>query len=454
MTNFPTPSPTPSPTPGPRPGPKPGPLPGVGSRPTPSPRPAIPSVARPMKNDPAKWGRIDADGTVFVRTADGEREIGSWQAGTPEEGLAHYGTRFDDLATEVELLETRLAAHPDDANSIQETASQLRGTLPKASVIGDLEALDRRLASIMEHSEAAGEQAKAERAKRREQAIARKEALAGEAEELAENSTDWKVVGDRMRDILEEWKTIRGIDRKTDDTLWKRYSRARDAFNRRRGSHFADLDRDRATARRAKEALVERAEALKESTDWNETANAFRDLMKEWKAAGRAPREVDDKLWDAFRGAQDHFFNARNAVNSERDKEFVANATAKDELIAAYDSQIDPAKGLDTARAKLRELQEKWEEIGYVPRGQVREYEDKIAVFEKRVSDAEESQWRRTDPEAQARANQFLAKVEEFTAQAEAAEAKGNAKKATKLREQAAQWQEWADTAAKAVEDL
>ncbi|QGU04826.1 hypothetical protein CETAM_07860 [Corynebacterium comes] len=407
-----------------------------------------------MKNDPAKWGRIDADGTVFVRTADGEREIGSWQAGTPEEGLAHYGTRFDDLATEVELLETRLAAHPDDANSIQETASQLRGTLPKASVIGDLEALDRRLASIMEHSEAAGEQAKAERAKRREQAIARKEALAGEAEELAENSTDWKVVGDRMRDILEEWKTIRGIDRKTDDTLWKRYSRARDAFNRRRGSHFADLDRDRATARRAKEALVERAEALKESTDWNETANAFRDLMKEWKAAGRAPREVDDKLWDAFRGAQDHFFNARNAVNSERDKEFVANATAKDELIAAYDSQIDPAKGLDTARAKLRELQEKWEEIGYVPRGQVREYEDKIAVFEKRVSDAEESQWRRTDPEAQARANQFLAKVEEFTAQAEAAEAKGNAKKATKLREQAAQWQEWADTAAKAVEDL
>lgn len=453
MTNSPTPSPTPGPKPGARPGPKPGPVPGAGSRPTPSPRPAA-TVVRPVKNDPAEWGRVDADGTVYVKTADGEREIGSWQAGPPEEGLAHYGTRFEDLATEVELLETRLTAHPDDANSIKETAAQLRATLPTAAVIGDLQALDERLVTIMEHSEAAGEQARADRARRREQAIARKEALAGEAEELAETSTDWKTAGDRMRDILEEWKTIRGIDRKTDDTLWKRYSRARDAFNRRRGSHFAELDRGRVAARRAKEALVERAEALKDSTDWNETARAFRDLMKEWKAAGRAPREVDDKLWDAFRGAQDHFFNARNSVTAERDKEFTANATAKDELLAEYESQIDPAKGLDTARAKLRELQEKWEQIGYVPRGQVRDYEDKIAAVEKRVSDAEESQWRRTDPEAQARANQFLVKVEEFTAQAEAAEARGNATKAAKLREQAAQWQEWADTAARAVEDL
>ncbi|MCS5479168.1 DUF349 domain-containing protein [Corynebacterium sp. YIM 101645] len=454
MTNSPTPSPTPGPKPGPRPGPKPGPLPGVGSRPTPSPRPAAPAVVRPVKNDPAKWGRIDADGTVYVKTADGEREIGSWQAGTPEEGLAHYGTRFDDLATEVELLETRLSAHPDDANAIKETAAQLRETLPTAAAIGDLTALDKRLVTIMEHSEAAGEQARADRARRREQAIARKEALAGEAEELAENSTDWKPAGDRLRAILDEWKTIRGIDRRTDDTLWKRYSRARDAFNRRRGSHFAELDRGRAAARRAKEALVERAEAIKDSTDWNETARAFRDLMKEWKAAGRAPREVDDKLWDAFRGAQDHFFNARNAVTAERDKEFVANAEAKDNLLAEYDAQIDPAKDLEGARAKLRDLQEKWEEIGYVPRGQVREYEDRIAAVEKRVADAEESQWRRTDPEAQARANQFLVKVEEFTTQAEAAEAKGNATKAAQLRDQAAQWQEWADAAVKAVEDL
>lgn len=256
-----------------------------------------------------------------------------------------------------------------------------------------------------------------------------------------------------MRAILEEWKTIRGIDRKTDDGLWKRYSRARDSFNRRRGAHFAELDRGRATARRTKEALVERAEAMKDSTDWNETARAFRDLMQEWKAAGRAPREVDDKLWSQFRAAQDHFFDARSAVNAERDREFSTNAAAKDALIAEYSPQIDPTKDLDKARAKLTELQEKWEQIGYVPRERINEFENKIGDLEQRVVDAADAQWRRTDPAAQARAEQFTAKVEEFTAQAAAAEAKGKTKQAEKLRAQAAQWQEWAETAVNAVED-
>src|SRR5699024_8221666 len=162
--------------------------------------------------------------------------------------------------------------------------------------------------------------------------IEKKEKLAAEAEEIAENSEDWKVAGDRIRTILDEWKQIRGIDRKTDDQLWKRYSRARDSFNRRRGSHFAELDRNRASARAAKEALIEEAEALQHSTDWGGTAAAYRDLMSRWKEAGRAPREIDDKLWKRFKGAQDTFFAARNAVNAERDKEFEANAEAKEAL--------------------------------------------------------------------------------------------------------------------------
>lgn len=456
MTTPANPSPRPSntPKPGPRPTPgtmpKPGPRPGAGtSRPAPSPVP----VAAPPKNDPAKFGRVAEDGSVFVTTAAGERQIGSWQAGTPAEGLAHYGARFDDLATEVELLEARLKAHPEEAANIRKQAEELRASLPEAAVIGDLDALDARLGAVISHSEAAGEKARARQEQRREEDMARKERLAEEAEEIAANSTDWKIGGDRIRAILDEWKTIRGVDRKTDDALWKRYSRARDAFNRRRGSHFADLDRQRGEAKRKKEALVERAQALQNSTDWNETARAYRDLMSEWKAAGRAPREVDDKLWAQFRAAQDHFFGARDAVNAERDEEFAANAAAKDALLAEYDEQIDPAKGLDGAKAKLRELQDKWDEIGYVPRGQVREYEDKITAVEKRVADAEDAQWRRTDPEAQARAAQFQAKVDDLTAQAESAEAKGKAKQAAQLREQAAQWAEWAETAANALED-
>ncbi|AEX72352.1 hypothetical protein CDCE8392_1364 [Corynebacterium diphtheriae CDCE 8392] len=114
---------------------------------------------------------------------------------------------------------------------------------------------------------------------------------------------------------------------------------------------------------------------------------------------------------------------------------------------------IDPAQGLESAREKLRELQEKWEAIGYVPRNRVREYEEKIANLEKRVTEAADAQWRRTDPAAQARAAQFISKVEEFTAQAAEAEVKGNTKKAEQLRAQAEQWQEWADAAINAVEN-
>jgi len=427
---------------------KPGPRPGAAAKTvTPAPLPAR------EPSDPSKFGRVDEDGNVFLTRGGQERQIGSWQAGTPAEGLAHYGQRYDDLVTEVELIETRLRAHPEDADALRKSAETLKASLADAAVIGDIDAVEARLDKAIDATDTAREKAKEQKAQRREQAIARKEALAAEAEDLAENSTEWKAAGDRIRAILEEWRGIRGIDRATDDELWKRYSRARDSFNRRRGSHFAELDRNRAQARKIKEELVERAEALKDSTDWGHTARAYRDLMTEWKAAGRAPREVDDKLWERFRAAQDHFFEARNAINAERDREFEANAEAKDALIAEYDSLIDPAKGLGAAKAKLRELQDKWDEIGFVPRGRVREFEDKIGSIEKRVSEAEDSRWRKTDPAQQDKVNQFQVKADDFTKQAEAAEAKGDATKAASLREQAKQWQEFADVAAKAVNE-
>ncbi|MCQ9342446.1 DUF349 domain-containing protein [Corynebacterium kozikiae] len=444
---------SPTPKPGPRPGTGARPRPGAGTGPRPSAAASATKAHPPVASDPSKFGRVDAEGNVFLTVDGQERQIAQWQAGTPEEGLRHFGARFDDLATEVSLMETRLNTSPEDAKHLKAKAEELIKQLPEAAVIGDIKALQARLETVVSSADAAGEQAEAAKQARRAEAIARKEALLTEAEQLAEESTDWKQAGDRIRDILQEWKTIKGIDRKTDDALWKRYSRARDAFNRRRGSHFADLDRSRAAARKVKEELVAQAEALRESTDWNETAAKFRELMGSWKKAGRAQREVDDKLWGLFKAAQDAFFEARNAATNERDREFQANADAKNALLEQYDSLIDPTKDLEGARAKLRELQEKWEEIGFVPRNQVREFEDKIAALEARVEQAADAQWRRTDPEAQARARQFLDKVEEFKAQADAAKAKGNEKKAAELLAQAQQWQEWADAAVNAVEN-
>lgn len=243
-----------------------------------------------------EWGRIDEAGTVFVRTAEGEREVGSWQAGDAEAGLAYYIRRYDDLQTEINLLAKRLESGAGDPKATKSQAMTLHASLPTVAAVGDLATLDTQLVALITAADAKmGELAEARDAARAE-AIAKKEALATEAETIAESSTQWKAAGDRLRQILDEWKTIRGVDRKTDEQLWRRFSKARDAFNRRRGSHFANLDRQRGVAKSRKQELVEEAEKLVESDDWGPTAGRYKDLMVEWKAAGRAPKKADDAV--------------------------------------------------------------------------------------------------------------------------------------------------------------
>jgi len=400
--------------------------------------------------DPARWGRVDAEGTIYVRTADGERSVGSWQAGAPTEGLAHFARRFDDLLTEVELLAARLAAGGGDPKHALHSARTLRDGLTDAAVVGDVVGLRGWLDQLVADAEQAIGAARSARDAQRTAAIARKEQLAAEAEQLAAEATQWKQAGDRFKTILDEWRTVRGIDRKTDELLWKRFSKAREAFNRRRGSHFADLDRQRASAKNRKEELVAEAEKLAEADDWGPTAARFRDLMTEWKAAGRAQKDADDTLWQRFRGAQDAFFARRNASFSERDAEFVANAEAKKALLIEAET-IDTADP-GTARAALRAIHERWEEIGKVPREEIRPLEARLRAVEDRVRESAERHWRRSDPEAEARVAQFRDRVTQFEAQAAKARAAGDARRAEQAQQQADQWREWLTTAEQAVQ--
>ena len=439
-TPVPTPESTAAPTPAPRP------MPG---KPRPMPRPNAPAAAPllPPVSDPRKFGRVADDGTVYLITAAGERMIGSWQAGESEAAFAHFGRRFDDLATEITLMETRLASGSGDARKIRAAAAALAESLSTASVLGDVDALAARLAVITDHADEAAQAERARRDEHRAAQTARKEALAAEAEDLAANATQWKTAGDRMRTILDEWRTITGLDRKTDDALWKRYSAARDAFNRRRGAHFSELDKERAGARQAKERLCERAEELSASTDWAPTAAKFRNLLDEWKAAGRAAKEVDETLWQRFKKAQDTFFAARNAVSAERDAEFAANTEAKERLLAEAE-KIDVSNP-KAAQAALRAITDKWDDTGKASRERGPDLERRLRAIEKKVRDAADAG--RVDPEAQARAEQFRARVEQFERQAEKAEAAGRTKEAAEARASAEQWREWASAAAQAV---
>ncbi|OBI60174.1 DUF349 domain-containing protein [Mycobacterium sp. E796] len=429
-----------SPKPVPRPGPRPGPRPV-----SPGPRPA-PVAAHPS-SDPHRFGRVDDDGTVWLISSAGERIVGSWQAGDREAAFAHFGRRFDDLSTEVTLMEERLVSGTGDARKIRAHASALSETLPTASVLGDVDGLAARLAGLVERADAAIAEGRSKREEHRAAQTARKEALAAEAEDLAANATQWKAAGDRLRAILDEWKTISGLDRKVDDALWKRYSAARDTFNRRRGSHFAELDRERSGVRQSKERLCERAEELSYSTDWTATSAEFRKLLTEWKAAGRATREIDDALWRRFKAAQDCFFTARNAAAAEKDAEFRANATAKEALLAEAE-KIDTSN-LDAARAALRSIADKWDAIGKVPRERSAELERRLRAVEKKVREAGDADW--SDPQAQARAEQFRTRAEQYEQQAQKAAAAGRTKEADEARANAEQWRQWADAAAAAL---
>ena len=384
---------------------------------------------------------------MWLISSAGERVIGSWQAGDTEAAYAHFGRRFDDLSTEVALMESRLVRAPATPARSSRPRRRWPKACPRAAVLGDVDALAARLTTILEHADTAAAAEKAKREEHRAAQTARKEALAAEAEELAANSTQWKAAGDRLREILEEWRTISGLDRKTDDALWKRYSAARETFNRRRGSHFAELDRERAGARQAKEALCERAEELADSTDWGPTARRLPRPADRVEGGGPcAAKDVDDALWQRFKAAQDTFFTARNAVSAERDAEFRANADAKEALLAEAE-KLDTCD-LDAARAALRAISDKWDAIGKVPRERSADLERRLRAVEKKVRDAPSHG---VDPEAQARADQFRDRAEQYERQAEKAAAAGRTKDAEEARANAEQWRQWADAAAEAL---
>ena len=416
---------------------------------------AGPGAAGTAGGGPASFGRVDSDGTVYVRTADGERSVGQVPGVPAEEAMAFYTRRYEALDLEVSLLERRVATgalSPDDAAGSVKT---VRNAVDGARAVGDLDSLLARLDALAPKLAEQRAARRAEKAKASEAARAAKEAFVVEAEKLAAGN-DWRGGVNRFRSLLDQWKTLPRLDRATDDALWHRFSSARTTYTRRRKAQFAQQNEQREAARGVKEQLAVEAEALAGSTDWGPTTGAYRDLMQRWKDAGPGPRGADEALWRRFRGAQDTFFAAKTAAMAEQDAEFRVNAEAKEKLLAEAEAKLpvtDPAAG----RALYRELIERWSALGKVPRESIRPLENRLRAIEEAVGNAEQERWRRTNPEARARAEETAAKLEAQIAQlaqrAEKAAANGDDKAASEARASAATYQEWLVQARKAVED-
>ena len=384
-----------------------------------------------------EWGRVADDGTVFVRTTDGERSVGQYPEGTPEEALKFFTDRFDALSFEVGLLEQRIRAGVLSPEEATDSVKTVREQVTEANAVGDLISLGARLdalAPVIAEQRAAR---KAERAAKAEESRAEKERIVAEAEKLAQG-TDWRNGANRLRDLLTLWKSLPRLDRASDDTLWRRFSSARTAYTRRRKVHFAEQHEKREVARVIKERLADSAEELVTSTEWGPTSGAFRDLMREWKAAGPAPRDADDALWQRFRSAQDSFFGARDAANAKLDEEFAANATVKEALLVEAEALL-PVTDLDAAKRSFRTIADRWDAAGKVPRERMKDLEGRIRKVEQAIRSMEDDQWRRSDPEKSARAGDMVSQLETAIASIQAdldkARAAGDPKRVAELEE-------------------
>ncbi|WP_229116088.1 DUF349 domain-containing protein [Parenemella sanctibonifatiensis] len=420
-------------------------------------RPGSGKMGRMTSQEPQSFGRADADGTVHVRTSDGERTVGQVPDATPEEAMAFYTRRYAALETQVQLLADRIRSgriSPDEARKSIKTE---REAILTANAVGDLEGLAARLDALtplLKEQAQARKQAKAEQ---NEQTKHAKEEMVGQAEKIAAGN-DWRGGVNKFRDLLEKWKALPRIDKATDDELWHRFSSARTTYTRRRKAQFAQQAEDREGARKTKEAIIAEAETLAGSTEWGDTARSFRDLMQRWKAAGPAPREVDDKLWAKFRGLQDQFFDARNAAMAEQDEQFRGNQAAKEELLDKAEAEVLPVKDLERSKAAYRRFLDAWAELGKVPRDAIKPLDNRVRALEKGIKEAEDEQWRRTDPEARERAegtasmlNAQIAKLEKDLA---SYESRGDDKRAKEARASIETYRSWVDQAEKAAAEF
>ena len=346
-------------------------------------------------------------------------------------------TAQEDATPTIDLFATRLPQL--SVREIDSTLSSISESLTEPAAVGDLEGLRARFAALKTVAAERREAVSAERAAAKEQALKERTAIVERAEAIAEQDparTQWKNSGAELRELLESWKAAqrRGprLDRPTEDGLWKRFSHARTTFDRHRRQFFSELDAKQAQVRAAKEALIKRAEEMQTSTDWAGTSAKYRDLLAEWKKAGRASRKEDDALWARFRAAQQVFYDARRAKDEAVDAEFAENLKVKEALVAKAEALL-PIKDIKAAKKALRPIQDAWEEAGRVPRGAVRRIEGRMRAVEDAIREAENAEWRRTDPETKARAEGLAGQLQDAIAGLEkdlaAAQAAGDAKK-------------------------
>lgn len=424
------------------------------SKPTP-PVPAPPRVPMPPKTplqakpaapvvpvaaaDSADWGRVADDGTVEVREGDTWRVVGQYPDGTPDEALAYFVRKFDELAFKVHTLEQRHQTGGASAAELTTQAKHLVTEATDAAAVGDLASLQDRLKTL---TEALAEASKIEAEQAKElvdKAIADRTALVESIEAVAArdlSNVQWKQITEEVTGLFDAWQAQQQsgprLPKGISQQLWKRFRDARSVVDKQRRAFYAELDESHKAARDRKTRLIERAEAL--APKGVDGIPAYRALLDEWKASGRAGRKADDALWARFKAAGDELYAARAEQAAADEAESAPKIEARQALLEEAKAVADEPN-IKQARALLTRIQQKWDDVGrIVPRDKERALDDKLRVIEQALKAREEVDWKRNNPETKARANdmnqQLVDAIAKLEAEKAAAEAAGDTKAA------------------------
>jgi hypothetical protein len=395
-----------------------------------------------VSNDQAPWGRVDETGTVYVREETGERAVGQYPDGSPEEALAYFERKYVELAGQVTLLEQR-TKRAASATDVAKAVKALSGTIATANAVGDLASLQRRLealsGAVNELTEKQNEESKAAVAS----AVAERTALVVEAETLAAQDpakAQWKQVTAAIDDIFARWQKHQAegprLPKNESNDLWKRFRAARSTIDTHRKAFFSELDAVHRDARTRKQELVEKAEAL--VSKGADGIPAYRALLDEWKLSGRAGKKLDDSLWAKFKAAGDELYSAKSEVEAVDNVEFEANYALKLELLEEAEPLL---AATDRVKAKetLMSIQRRWDKIGKVPRDKVKSVDERLRKVEAAVRKLDDDHWQKSNPEKQARSEGLASQLQDAIAKLERelddAKANGDKKKIADAQE-------------------
>jgi len=180
------------------------------------------------------------------------------------------------------------------------------------------------------------------------------------------NFKDFDEKADKVVHLQKLWRTIGFAPKKQNNRIYQRFREACDNFFEKKRAYYADNKETQQNNLQMKIDLCVQAEALQDSTDWKASSDAMIRLQKEWKEVGPVPRKQSEKCWKRFRKACDHFFNRKTQFFAELDNSYEDNLKAKVSLIEQLES-FEPGSDVQAAFDRLKELQKKWTEIGFVP---------------------------------------------------------------------------------------